>query len=476
MSLKKKKIIIMTAVITILFVITAVAVSFIIDVNIYKERIETALSDSLGMDVRVRGKMKVSIFPDVRVSLKNIYVSSKGTDCCVVDEVKVYLKVLPLIRGEVRVKGIGLETPTFNLVKNKQGMFNFVLPGKSSSTALPPVKKVYVSKGNIIYLDEQTNDKIMVRGINLSLANISTGNNSGQNIRKISFNGELNVKILKAKDYEVSDLSFHIKAKNDVIELHSVSESDKRDKGKSSITIDLTENIPHFTIQYIGSGLPAEEVLQKLSQKEILTGKINLTVNLSMKGKNLLDTKKTLNGDVLITGENLVFHGIDIDEFIYKFDKSKRFNLFDVGAYFFVGPFGPIITKGTEFASIYSSLQKEEDSAIRKLICLWKINNGVADAKDVALSTEENRIAMKGKLDFVNERFLDVTLAVLDNRGCAVLIQEMHGSFSSPEIERISTVEAALGPVLSVLKKTKEALLGKEKCAAFYTGSLGHPN
>jgi len=474
MSVNKKKIIIMTAVIITLIIISVIVVFFIIDLNTYKKRIEAALSDSLGMDVKVQGKMQVALLPGFRVSLKNIYIRSRSTDLCVADEVKIYLKLLPLIRGEVKVKGLGLVNPTFNLVKNKEGGFNFEIPGKSPSKTLPPVRNVSISKGNIIYSDEHTNDKIMMSGIDLALANISIDDNSGKTlIQKILFNGKLIIGKLKAEDYELSDLAFHIKAKKGIFELLSISRSDARYKG--SITIDLTKNIPAFTVQYIGSGLPAEELLQKFSQRETLTGKINLTVNLSMKGKSPADSKKTLNGDVSITGENLVFHGLDIDEFIYKFDKSKRFNLFDVGAYFFVGPFGPVITKGREFANIYSSLQKEKDSVIRKLTCSWNINNGVADAKDVALSTEKNRIAMRGKLDFVNKQFLDVTLAVLDKKGCAVLVQKMHGRFSSPVIKKISTVEVALGPVLGVFKKTKEALLGKEKCTVFYTGSLEHP-
>ncbi len=476
MSVKKKKKLLMTAVIITLIIIAVIVVPFTIDVNTYKKRIEAALSNSLGMDVQVQGDMQVALLPDFRVSLKNIYVRSRSTDLCVADEVKVDLELLPLIRGEVKVKGVGLVNPTFNVVKNKKGRFNFKIPGKSTSTALPPVKNVSISKGDIIYLDEQTKDKVMMSGIDLALANISIDENSGQTLlQKILFNGKLNIRKLKAEDYEVSDLAFHIKARKGVFELLSISKSDERGKGKNSVTIDLTKNIPAFTIQYIELGLPVEEMLRKLSQKEILTGEINLTVNLSMKGKSLADSKKTLNGDVSITGENLVFHGLDIDEFISKFDKSKRFNLFDVGAYFFVGPFGPAITKGREFAKVYSSLQKEKDSVIQKLICSWNINNGAAEAKDVALSTEKNRIAMRGKLDFVNEQFLDVTVAVLDKKGCAVLIQNMHGSFSSPVIKKISTVEVALGPVLGVFKKTKEALFGKEKCTVFYMGSLEHP-
>lgn len=475
MSTKKKKILLIPAVVITLIIITLIVVPFIIDVNKYKKTIETSLSDSLRMDVKVKGDMKVALFPNFRFSLKNIYVRNMSTDLFNANEVKVDLKLLPLILGEVKVKGVGLVNPTINIVKNKKGRFNFEIPGKSPSTAPPPLKNIYISKGNIIYLNEETKDKFMISGIDLVLKNISIDEKSGQTlVQKILFNGKLNIRKLKVKNYEVSNLAFNIKAKKGVFKLLSISKSNARNKGKNGITIDMTGNVPAFSIQYIESGLQVEKMLHKLSQKGILTGKINLTVNLSMKGKNLADSKKTLNGDVSITGENLVFHRFDIDKLISEFDKSKRFNLFDVGSYFFIGPFGPAITKGGEFVKMYSSLKKEKDSKIQKLICSWNINNGIADAKDVALSTEKNRIAMKGKLDFVNEQFVDVTLAVLNKKGCAVLIQKMHGSFSSPVINKANAIEVALGPVLGVLKKTKETLFGK-KCTVFYTGSLEHP-
>lgn len=39
-------------------------------------------------------------------------------------------------------------------------------------------------------------------------------------------------------------------------------------------------------------------------------------------------------------------------------------------------------------------------------------------AQDVAMATKQNRVALKGGLDFVNERFDNVTIALIDARGC----------------------------------------------------------
>ena len=45
---------------------------------------------------------------------------------------------------------------------------------------------------------------------------------------------------------------------------------------------------------------------------------------------------------------------------------------------------------------------------IRKLVSVWKVKNGIAEARDVALASEKQRIAMTGGVNFTNEQFIDV--------------------------------------------------------------------
>ena len=142
--------------------------------------------------------------------------------------------------------------------------------------------------------------------------------------------------------------------------------------------------------------------------------------------------KRSLNGDVSLNGDNLTLSGIDIDALIPKYERSQNFNLVDVGAYFLVGPFGPVLTKSYNFGSLYEESQGGKGN-ISKLVSIWKVKNGIAGATDVALATKKYRIAMKGGLNFNNDQFDDVTVAVLDKRGCAVYSQKVHGPFRKAE-------------------------------------------
>src|ERR1700739_4780595 len=111
---------------------------------------------------------------------------------------------------------------------------------------------------------------------------------------------------------------------------------------------------------------------------------------------------------------------------------------------FFAGPLGLAVTKGYHFASIFQN--SGSSSQIRTLVSKWQIEHGVAQAKDVAMATKENRIALQGGLDFVNGRFKDVTVALLDAQGCPRVQQKIRGSFSKPEVEKLSILTSLAGP------------------------------
>lgn len=66
----------------------------------------------------------------------------------------------------------------------------------------------------------------------------------------------------------------------------------------------------------------------------------------------------------------------------------------------------------------------------------WQVERGVAHVQDVALATKENRIALHGTLDFVGERFDAVTVALLDQKGCAIVKQSVTGSFRAPVVDK----------------------------------------
>jgi AsmA protein len=95
-------------------------------------------------------------------------------------------------------------------------------------------------------------------------------------------------------------------------------------------------------------------------------------------------------------------------------------------------------------------------------------------ARDVALATGKHRVALQGELDFVNEKFDDVTVALIDAEGCTKVRQTIQGSFQKPEVEQPSVLKTLTGPVRKLIKLGKELFPGGE-CEAFYAGSVAAP-
>jgi AsmA protein len=90
------------------------------------------------------------------------------------------------------------------------------------------------------------------------------------------------------------------------------------------------------------------------------------------------------------------------------------------------------------------------------------------------MATNENRVALQGGLDFANERFEDVTVALIDDKGCVRAQQSIHGAFKKPVVEQPSALKSLTGPVVKLLKQVGSFFSGGE-CEVFYTGSVASP-
>jgi AsmA protein len=199
---------------------------------------------------------------------------------------------------------------------------------------------------------------------------------------------------------------------------------------------------------------------------------MDFSANLSMQGKTANEMKQSAEGEVSLRGDNLTLDGSDLDREFARFESSQSFNLVDAGAFFFAGPLGLAVTKGYNFAGIFQG--SEGSSTIRTLVSDWKVERGVAQARDVAMATNENRMALTGGLDLVNERFDNVIMALIDTQGCAKVRQKIRGTFQKPVVEKPSVLKSLVGPALKLLKKGRDIFPGGE-CEVFYAGSVAPP-
>jgi uncharacterized protein involved in outer membrane biogenesis len=314
--------------------------------------------------------------------------------------------------------------------------------------------------------------KVTADRIALDVDNLAVGvDGKADLLRRISFSGTAGIGEVRTEDLVVTDLASAVAGKEGILDLDPVTMRLFGGQGSGSLRADLSGTVPRYHVRYSLSGFRIEEFLTALSPKKVAEGSMDLSATLSMRGKTANEMKRTADGEVFLRGENLTLDGVDLDREFSRFEASQSFNLVDVGAFFIAGPFAPLITKGYNFASLF--LGSGGSSRIRALVSDWKVERGIARAKDVALATRENRIALTGSLDFVNERFDDVTVAMVDGKGCARVRQKIRGSFRKPKVEKVNFLQTVAGPVLKLLKQAKKILGGR--CEVFYAGSVAPP-
>ncbi|MFA6148144.1 MAG: AsmA family protein [bacterium] len=542
-----------------LLILAAVSLVLFVDVNAHKPRLEAALSDALGMEVRIGGRLGVGLFPGFHITVEDVRIRNRGADVASAKQTFLGIELSPLLHKEIRVVKIGMRRPRISIDQDRDGKFNFETPegetGRKVSEGAEgmrfslDVAKISLSDAALFYTDNNTGEaleagvfnlevsrlqftggknadhpvhlsfaaefackefrkgslavsdlklriegkdglykihpvtaarlaysgpggKVIADRIALGVDNLAVGGGGKADFfRRISFSGTAGVGAIRTEGLVVSDLKSAVAGKDGVFDLNPVTMRLFGGDGSGNLRADLSGAVPRYHVRYSLSKFRIEEFFKALSPKKAAEGTLSLSAILSMQGKTANEMKRTADGEVSLRGENLTLNGIDLDLVFNRYEASQSFNLVDVGAFFIAGPFAPLITKGYDFASLFRG--SGGSSRIRTLLSDWTVEHGVARAKDVAMATNEHRIALRGSLDFVNERFNDVTVAVVDGKGCVKVRQKIRGPFRKPEVEKVSILQSVAGPVLKVLKQAKKLLGGR--CEVFYAGSVAPP-
>ena len=246
-------------------------------------------------------------------------------------------------------------------------------------------------------------------------------------------------------------------------ELDFLGESDT-----ANISINVIEDPMRFDLEYKIDDLPVDDILNSLYDQELLAGSVDVRLDIQSAGNDLETIQNYTSGSIFIAGDSLQLMGVDLDKFIRDFERSQTFNLIDLGAIVLVGPAGILYTKGSEYLVLLGA-DKGDTTRISRVNSQWQLDRGRIETQDVAFATLKNRVAMEGWLDLSTDS-LDVTIAVINKKGCAIVDQRIYGNTNEPEYSNVNFFETLLAPVTNAVKE----VVGAE-CKVFYNGNVLHP-
>jgi AsmA protein len=421
--------------------------------------------------------MGLSFFP-FGISAKDVHVTNRGDEILSLESLKLGVKLMPLLKKQLEVTNCVLVKPVLNIVKNSEGKFNFEDLEKKSTKGHPgtafSLNDFKLSKGAIVYFNKKIGVKAELKEISLVVRDIALEDTSENIIKNISFTGNVDCKEVLYNNLRVENFKAPIKANKGVFSLKPLTMDFFGGKGEGDVTIDESASDSVYGTNLKVSKLDFEKVEEYFGAKKVIGGKADFSASLTVNEGGHRNLMSSLDGTFALQGDNLVTYTMDLDKVLSKYETSQQFDLFDLGAFLIVGPLGPIALRGYRYGDVYYHTQGGE-GAITRFVSHWKIKNGEADATDCALATHHNRIALKGKLNLVNERFDNVTVAILDEKGCARFKQNISGTFASPSVGAVSAVESFAGPIFDLYRKAKR-IVQAGKCEVFYNGSVQQPH
>jgi uncharacterized protein involved in outer membrane biogenesis len=452
----------------------AVAGLFFIDANDFKPQLEVAASRATGMKVQVKGAVSVGFFPRLHIALEDVQVRNRGIEVGSARQAKLGIGLFSLLGKKVRVRTISLKNAKLYIERDQHGVFNFEnaeIP-KGTPRTLDLVR-LSVLDATVSYVDKQSGNGFSAKDCTLEASRLKlTGVASVDLMKNIHITANMICARVSSKKFVVSDLNLSAQGENGIFHLKPVSMQVFSGQGSGQVAADFSDQVPRWQVQYRLSKFRVEEFLEPQKPMRNLKGPMDFFTSLSMQGKTLKAMQQTAGGEATLMGENLTLVGRDLDRELALYDSTQNFNLVDAGALFFAGPIGVAITKGYDFANLLRG--KRGSTKIRTLVSEWRIEHGVAEAQDVAIATNENRLALHGGLDFANQRYQHVTVALVDAKGCTLVRQKILGSFRKPVVEQPNIIGAITGPAINLLTMTKEMFTDRH-CELFYRGSVLPP-
>jgi AsmA protein len=178
----------------VLLVLAVAVFAMTFNPNRYKSQIESIVKEKTGRTLRLTGDLEVAFWPSLGAKVNGMTLSERAPDqqFLALDAAHASVAVLPLLRGAVVVDGIRVSGLKANVVKNKDGTFNFsdlLEPDKTGQQK--PEKKaeerkdeggqavafdiagIHIDRSAVSYRDLASGQELAISDVNLDTGRIA---------------------------------------------------------------------------------------------------------------------------------------------------------------------------------------------------------------------------------------------------------------------------------------------------------------
>ncbi len=476
-----RSLVIVLAGIVVGLILLAIVAAWLWSADELRERVTQLASDQLGLPVHVDGDVSLRFWPFPTLHATEVRVGSvTGSGEAPVGEleaISLSLRWRPLLSGQLAPETLRLDAPVARLTPATLAVL--AARGPPTDTARSGQMEslgLRVRDGEIHWRTSAGDREMSITGLDLDLDNLHWQRPAeGEHpLATTSVNLTASADAVRLDALHLSDVTLSGSAEDGAFAMDDWQMTLLDSRGNGNITLDFRTSPPAATLDIAFDSLQLAKLPEPWAPAGSVSGSTDLSASLRSQAEpgSLL---RHLYGEVTLIGRDLRLRGVDLDAELADYRRTQRFSLVDAGAVIFLGPAALLATKGSDFVRLLDGAPDKQTRVVH-LVSDWTIKEGTARTRDVALSTTRNRVAAQASLDLPSRRINQATVAVVDRQGCAVVTQEVHGSFDAPRVEEPNLVEALLGAPIGLLKRGLDAISrGGGRCEVFYAGSVAAP-
>jgi len=472
LKIKKKHIWFSILLVVVILLVRHLFFSF--SLNNLKTTIEEEIDWATGMESSIEGNINIRILPSFSVVAERVLVKDGDFLNIYADKLEIELPLWSLFSPEFTLRGIRIKKPEVvlryksidtSIPLQSSGRGGDISENSDSSRWKLDLVDIRILDGSFSYYNLNNLDTIQCNGIHLTSDSIKlSGDADTLRFSDVLAMGKLSIANARINSLLLDNILLDVEILNSILNISHKSESEHAQSRHGNFYMDLSSDDPSYHIVQDIYGFRIERFLERLKKEPVMKGKMDFSVDLRFSGKSGSERWLSSSGKMQLKGDSLILYGTDLDKLARQFERTQKFNLVDVSALFLAGPVGIAITKGSEYANLLIS-NKGDSTLVHEFISNWSLSSGELSTEDVAFSTQENRIAVRGSVNLWHETFNEIEFALVNDAGCAVFRQSISGSFTEPDVSKVKVVKTLLAPVKNIFK-------GKKCKHPFYKGTV----